>query len=260
MIAGKIPGDSKIDSLRKFHRCKVRAIMAIADVRREYSQGSLQRADLNVNPVAQFQKWFAQAAGETSRSRWRKIGIALFKLWHTILGRAPADPTAMTLATVDKDGRPSTRTVLLKGVDERGFVFYTNHESRKSRDLAENPNAALTFYWPDLERQVCAGGGVTRLSREESAAYFKTRPRGSQLAAWASNQFDVVPDRTALEKKWDEMAARFPNDVPLPPNWGGFVLKPDWIEFWQGRPSRLHDRFRYVRQPDNSWKLEQIAP
>ncbi|HEV2435792.1 MAG TPA: pyridoxamine 5'-phosphate oxidase [Verrucomicrobiae bacterium] len=234
--------------------------MGVADIRREYSHGSLQRVDLDTNPVAQFQKWFAQAAAESSGGRWRKIGIALFKLWHALLGHSPADPTAMVLATVDQAGRPSTRTVLLKGVDERGFVFYTNHESRKSRELAENPNAALTFYWADLERQVCVGGAVNRVSREETEAYFKSRPRGSRLAAWASNQFDVIADRAMLEQKWNEMAARFPGDVPLPPNWGGFVLQPDWIEFWQGRPSRLHDRFRYTRQQDGSWRLERIAP
>lgn len=234
--------------------------MGVADIRREYSQSSLQRADLDTNPVAQFQKWFAQEGGGLSGGYWRKMGIALFKLWHAMLGHAPADPTAMILATVDKDGKPSTRTVLLKGVDERGFVFYTNHESRKSRELAGNPNAALTFYWPDLERQVCVGGTVSKISREETEAYFKSRPRGSQLAAWASNQFDAVADRAVLEKKWHEMAAKFPSDVPLPPNWGGFVLRPDWIEFWQGRPSRLHDRFRYVRQADGSWILERIAP
>ncbi|HKW29367.1 MAG TPA: pyridoxamine 5'-phosphate oxidase, partial [Verrucomicrobiae bacterium] len=209
----------------------------MADIRREYSRGSLRRADLDADPVTQFQTWFAQAAGESSGGRWRKIGIALFKLWHAILGHASADPTAMVLATVDQAGRPSTRTVLLKGVDERGFVFYTNHESRKGRELAENPNAALTFYWPDSERQVCVGGAVDKLTREASEAYFKNRPRGSRLAAWASNQSDVVADRVVLEKKWNEMAKRFPGDVPLPPNWGGFVLKPEWIEFWQGRPS-----------------------
>jgi pyridoxamine 5'-phosphate oxidase len=232
--------------------------MGMADIRREYSQGSLRRADLDANPVAQFQNWFAQAA---SGSRWRKIGIALFKLWHAILGHPPADVNAMTLATVGKDGKPSTRTVLLKGVDERGFVFFTNYDSRKSRELAENFNAALTFYWAGLERQVCVGGAVTKLSHEESEAYFKSRPRGSRLANWASNQYDVVADRAALGKKWDEMAARFSGgDVPLPPNWGGLFLKPEWIEFWQGRPSRLHDRFRYSRQTDGSWKLERLAP
>ncbi len=235
--------------------------MDVADIRREYSHGSLRRADLDNKPVTQFQKWFAQAAGGSSGSRWRKIGIALFKLWHAILGHAPADPTAMVLATVNKDGKPSARAVLLKGVDERGFIFYTNYDSRKGRELADNPNAALTFYWADLERQVCVRGTVSKLTREESEAYFRRRPRGSKLAAWASNQHDVVADRAALEKKWNEMAARFPgNDVPLPPNWGGFVLKPEWIEFWQGRPSRLHDRFRYSRTTTGSWKLERIAP
>jgi pyridoxamine 5'-phosphate oxidase len=155
--------------------------MGVADIRRDYSRGSLRRADLEANPVAQFQKWFAQTAGNSSGGRWRTIGIALFKLWHAVLGHAPADPTAMVLATVDQAGRPSTRTVLLKGVDERGFVFFTNHDSRKGRELADNPNAALTFYWPDWERQVCIGGTVARISREETGSYFKSRPRGSRL-------------------------------------------------------------------------------
>ena len=232
--------------------------MAIADIRRDYSQGELRRADLDANPMAQFNSWFAQAS---AGGRWRKIGIALFKLWHAVLGHSPADVNAMVLATVDKAGKPSTRAVLLKGVDERGFIFFTNYDSRKGLELAENPNAALTFYWPELERQVCVAGIVGKIPREESEAYFKTRPRGSRLAAWASNQYDVVADRAALEKKWDETATRFSGaDVPLPSNWGGFVLNPDWIEFWQGRPSRLHDRFRYTRQPEGSWKLERIAP
>jgi pyridoxamine 5'-phosphate oxidase len=234
--------------------------MAIADIRREYAGGELRRADLDASPLAQFQKWFGQAAGEASGSRWRKIGIALFKLWHAILGHPPADANAMVLATVDKSGRPSTRTVLLKGVDDRGFVFFTNYDSRKGLELAENPNAALTFYWAELERQVCVAGRIEKLSHEESGNYFQSRPRGSRLATWASNQRDVVPDRAALDAKWSEAAAKFPGEVPLPPNWGGYVLKPVRIEFWQGRPSRLHDRFQYTKQPDNSWKLERLAP
>jgi pyridoxamine 5'-phosphate oxidase len=231
--------------------------MATADIRREYSTGELRRADLDANPMAQFNSWFAQAS---AGGRWRKIGIALFKLWHAILGHSPADVNAMVLATVDKSGRPSTRNVLLKGVDKRGFVFYTNYDSRKGLELAENPNAALTFYWPELERQICVAGMIEKISREESEVYFKSRPRGSQLATWASNQRNVVADRAALDAKWNEMAVKFPGDVPLPPNWGGYVLKPERIEFWQGRPSRLHDRFQYTRQPDNSWKLERLAP
>ena len=231
--------------------------MAIADIRREYSTSELRRADLNANPMAQFHSWFAQAS---AGGRWRKIGIALFKLWHAILGHSPADVNAMVLATVDKAGRPSARNVLLKGVDARGFVFFTNYDSRKGLELAENPNAALTFYWPDLERQICVAGAIEKISRAESENYFKSRPPGSQLAAWASNQRDVVADRAVLDAKWNEAAAKYPGEVPLPPNWGGYVLKPGRIEFWQGRPSRLHDRFCYTRQPDNSWKLERLSP
>ena len=231
--------------------------MAIADIRREYSTGELRRADLDADPLAQFKFWFARAS---SGGRWRKIGIALFKLWHAILGHTPGDVNAMVLATVDKNGRPSTRAVLLKGVDARGFIFFTNHDSRKGLELADNPNAALTFYWPELERQVCVAGPVEKIPRGESENYYKSRPRGSRLAAWASNQRDVVAGRAALDAKWSAMAAKFPGDVPLPPNWGGYVLKPERMEFWQGRPSRLHDRFCYTRQPDNSWKLDRLAP
>jgi len=234
--------------------------MAIADIRREYRRGHLERADLEADPLAQFDVWFAQASATQAGSRWLKIGVALYKLWQAILGRSPVDVNAMVLSTVDKDGRPSSRNVLLKGVDERGFIFFTNYDSRKSRELAENPKASLTFYWAELERQVCVAGMVEKISREESEKYFKSRPRGSQLAAWASNQSDAVKDRAALEAKWREMEKKFPNEIPLPPNWGGFVLKPERIEFWQGRASRLHDRFQYVRQPDNSWKLERLAP
>jgi pyridoxamine 5'-phosphate oxidase len=231
--------------------------MALADIRREYEQGGLNRADLGANPLAQFNQWFTQAS---SGSRWRKISIALYKLWHAMLGHVPIDVNTMVLATVDKSGRPSTRAVLLKGADERGFIFFTNYDSRKGRELAENPNAALTFYWPDLEREVCVVGTVDKLPQAESEAYFKSRPKGARLAAWASNQSSVVADRATLEKRWDEMAAKFPGDVPLPPNWGGYVLKPERIEFWQGRLNRLHDRFQYTKQADGSWKLERLAP
>ena len=234
--------------------------MNLADIRRNYSAGGLERADLDANPIREFQEWFARAAAEQSGSRWRKIGIALYKLWHAILGHQPVDINAMVLATADKDGKPSARTVLLKGVEERGFIFFTNYDSRKGRELTENPNAALTFFWHELERQVCVAGTVSKLPVTESEIYFKSRPRGSRLAAWASNQSDVVPDRAALGKKWDEMAAQFPADIPLPPNWGGYVLKPNRIEFWQGRLNRLHDRFCYTRQPDNSWKLDRLSP
>jgi pyridoxamine 5'-phosphate oxidase len=235
--------------------------MEIADIRREYSTGGLNRQDLAADPLAQFQGWFNQASATQSGGRWRRIGIALFKLWHAILGHAPIDPNAMVLATAGKDAAPSARTVLLKGVDERGFIFFTNYDSRKGRELSENENAALVFYWPELERQVCIAGAVSKLPRDESEAYFKSRPKGSRLGAWASNQSEAVASRAMLEKKWQEMAARFSmNDVPLPPNWGGYVLRPSRIEFWQGRPNRLHDRFRYSRQPGNSWKIERLSP
>jgi pyridoxamine 5'-phosphate oxidase len=234
--------------------------MNLGDFRENYRRGALGRAALGADPLAQFEAWFQDAAGEKSRSRWRKIGIALFKLWSAVCNHRPADMNAMTLATADKNGKPSTRTVLLKSVDDRGFVFFTNYDSRKGRELADNPNAALTFFWPELERQICIAGTVTRLPAAESEAYFKSRPRGSRLAAWASNQSDPVPDRAVLEAKWRELEKKFPGDVPLPPNWGGFILKPERIEFWQGRPSRLHDRFNYARQADGSWVIERLAP
>src|SRR5688572_16178274 len=235
--------------------------MAMADLRREYSLGGLNRQELDANPLNQFQNWFGQASAARQGCRWRKIGIALFKLWHAILGHAPADVNAMVLATTTRDGQPSARTVLLKGVDERGFVFFTNYDSRKGQELSENPTGALVFYWPDLERQVCVAGTVTKLPAAESEAYFKSRPKGSRLAAWASNQSSVVPDRDALERQWCEMEARFPGEeIPCPPNWGGYVLSPNRFEFWQGRPNRLHDRFRYLRQADNSWAIERLSP
>jgi pyridoxamine 5'-phosphate oxidase len=214
--------------------------MSLADLRREYTSGGLRRADLDANPIKQFQKWFAQA----------EIALAKNQL----------DVNAGTLATADKNGIPSARVVLLKGLDERGFTFFTNYDSRKGRELAENPNAALVFYWHELERQVCIAGSVKKTSREESENYFKSRPRGSQLAAWASDQSKTISDRAALETNWQELEKKFATDIPLPPNWGGFILKPERIEFWQGRPSRLHDRFSYTRRPDNSWKLERLAP
>ncbi|MEY4916556.1 MAG: pyridoxine 5-phosphate oxidase [Verrucomicrobiota bacterium] len=234
--------------------------MNLSDFREDYQRGALDRAALDANPLAQFETWFRNATGEQSQSRWRKIGIALYKLWSAICNHRPADINAMTLATVDSAGKPSTRTVLLKTVDERGFIFFTNYDSRKGRELAENPNAALTFFWSDLERQVCVAGTVTKLPVAESENYFKSRPRGSQIGAWASKQSEAVPDRAALEAEWRELEKKFPGDVPLPPNWGGFILRPERIEFWQGRPSRLHDRFSYTRQTDGAWKIERLAP
>jgi len=234
--------------------------MPIADLRRDYQADTLDRAQLAADPLEQFQRWFSIAVGTQTGSRWRKISIALYKLWHALLGHASPDANAMTLCTVDAQGRPSSRTVLLKGADERGFIFFTNYDSRKGNELAANPNAALTFFWPELERQVCVAGTVTKLSKEESETYFKSRPRGSQLSAWASNQSSVVPDRAALEKQWKEIELKFPTDIPLPPNWGGYILAHTRIEFWQGRPSRLHDRFSYTKQLDGSWNIDRLSP
>ena len=211
--------------------------MSIADLRKSYNLAGLRRADLEANPIRQFQKWLQQA-----------IEAQLL------------EPTAMTLATTDKNGRPSSRMVLLKGLDERGFVFYTSYESRKARELEENPNAAIVFYWAELERQARVTGAASRIPRAESEAYFKTRPRGHQLGAWVSAQSEVIARRAVLEDRLKQFEQKYPNAVPLPPFWGGYVLAPVEIEFWQGRPNRLHDRFRYTKRADGNWLIERLAP
>ena len=211
--------------------------MSIADLRKSYNLAGLRRADLEANPIRQFQKWLQQA-----------IEAQLL------------EPTAMTLATTDKNGRPSSRMVLLKGLDERGFIFYTSYESRKARELEENPNAAIVFYWAELERQARVTGAASRIPRAESEAYYKTRPRGHQLGAWVSAQSEVIARRAVLEDRLKQFEQKFPNAAPLPPFWGGYVLAPVEIEFWQGRPNRLHDRFRYSKQADGNWLIERLAP
>lgn len=235
--------------------------MALADIRREYTLGGLRRRDLAPEPISQFRAWFDQALGARAGGRVLKFFVNLYKAFLMLGGAQPADVNAMTLATVDAEGRPSARVVLLKGVDERGFVFYTNYHSRKGRELAANPRGALVFYWADLERQVCVSGEVRKLPEAESDAYFSSRPRGSRIAACASDQSQVVRDRAELEQRWRQEETRYAGrEVPRPPHWGGYVLVPDRIEFWQGRPNRLHDRFCYSRQPDNTWKIERLAP
>jgi pyridoxamine 5'-phosphate oxidase len=211
--------------------------MTLADLRREYTLAGLRRADLDPDPIAQFQKWFAQA-----------------------LGAEIVEPNAMTLATVAANGQPSTRIVLLKGVDARGFSFFTNYESRKGRELAENPKVSLTFFWGGLERQVSIAGTVSKLSREESEAYFAVRPLGSQRGAWVSKQSTVVANREYLEKRITEVEAQFGDKVPTPPYWGGYLVTPTCLEFWQGRPNRLHDRFRYTKTAAGAWQIDRLSP
>jgi len=235
--------------------------MSIADLRREYNLTGLRRKDLEADPIVQFKRWFEQAQGARASGRLRKFFVRLYKRLLLMSGAELIDLTAMTLATADKQGQPSARVVLLKGVDQRGFVFYTNYGSRKAQELTENPHAALVFYWSDQERQVCVAGEISKLSPQESDAYFKTRPRGSQLGAWASKQSAVIRDRAALEEQWRQMEARFPGEaIPRPDFWGGYILCPVRIEFWQGRANRLHDRFCYTRQTDQSWVIERLSP
>ena len=235
--------------------------MSIADLRREYNLTGLRRKDLEADPILQFKRWFAQAQGERASGRMRKFFVRLYKRLLLMGGAELLDLTAMTLATTDQQGRPSARVVLLKGVDERGFIFYTNYESRKGQELADNPHAALVLYWSDQERQVCIAGEVSKLPPAESDAYHKTRPRGGQLGAWASKQSAVIRDRAALEEKWKQLEAQYAGqDVPRPPFWGGYLLRPARVEFWQGRANRLHDRFCYTRQADNTWQIERLSP
>jgi len=211
----------------------------IASLRRSYSLQSLEENEVAPNPFDQFKTWFEQAmAGQIT------------------------EPNAMTLATVNADGRPSARTVLLKGFDERGFIFYTNYLSRKGQEIAENPFGALLFCWLDLERQIRIEGKIEKVSSEESLAYFITRPKSSQIGAWASPQSQVIPGRKVLEDKQAELSENYAasESLPLPPHWGGYVIRPDYFEFWQGRESRLHDRVVYSKNDDNSWVINRLAP
>ena len=208
----------------------------LAQLRQDYSLKTLDESEVDGDPLKQFGVWMVEA----------------------IHARVP-EPTAMALATADAKARPSGRIVLLKGVDPRGFVFFTNYQSRKGAELAQNPFAALTFMWKELERQVRIEGSVERVSTEESAAYYATRPLGSRIGAWASPQSQEIENRAWLEKRWQEMQRQHGEAPPLPPHWGGYRVVPDYLEFWQGRLSRLHDRIAYSRL-GNTWTTARLAP
>ena len=209
----------------------------LQNLRQDYRMASLSESDVAADPILQFQKWFSEAVNA--------------KLY---------EPNVMTFATADSDGKPSARIVLLKGFDEQGFVFYTNYESKKAQDLVENPQAALVFFWAELERQVRIEGIVSKVDKEISEAYFQSRPIGSQIGAIASAQSSVLTDRSILEERVAELTAQYEGKtIPKPEHWGGYLVEPKHIEFWQGRSSRLHDRITYD-YTDGSWKINRLAP
>ena len=210
--------------------------MNIADIRKDYALRRLDEADVDADPFKQFHAWLAQA-----------------------LEAQVPEPTAMTLATVDEEGSPSARIMLLKALDARGFVFYTNYESRKGAQLAARPRAALTFFWKELERQVRIEGGIEKVSAAEADEYFASRPLGSRIGAWASTQSATIDSRQWLEGRVKAAEAQYGDNPPRPAHWGGYRVLPDWLEFWQGRQSRLHDRIAYTRVA-HSWKVSRLSP
>ncbi|BAY12452.1 pyridoxamine 5'-phosphate oxidase [Calothrix sp. NIES-2098] len=210
----------------------------IADLRKDYTLQDLSESEVDLNPFIQFKQWFEQA-----------------------LSAQLPEPNAMTIATATPDGKPSARMVLLKDFDERGFVFFTNYNSRKGQELAENPQAALVFWWAELERQVRITGRVEKVSEPESDRYFYSRPENSRLGAWASNQSEVLASREELELRLQELQHKYENqEIPRPAHWGGLRVIPTEIEFWQGRSSRLHDRLLYTRLDNDSWQIERLSP
>ncbi|WP_299429508.1 pyridoxamine 5'-phosphate oxidase [uncultured Meiothermus sp.] len=209
----------------------------LRDLRSDYTYRTFSEQDADPNPFRQFEHWLAEA-----------------------LEAHLHEPHGMTLSTVGENGRPGSRVVLLRGLDDRGFVFFSNYQSRKGRELATHPWACLNFWWPPLERQVRIEGRVEKVEPELSDAYFASRPYDSQVASAASPQSEVIASREVLEQRIAELKARYPGNMPRPAHWGGFRLRPDTLEFWQGRPNRLHDRLAYRLQPDGGWKIERLAP
>ena len=210
---------------------------SIADIRKDYSLHSLNESDVASSPIQQFTKWFDEA-----------------------LASEILEVNAMTLATSSKDGKPSARIVLLKGFDERGFVFFTNYESNKGKALNENPHTALVFFWKEIERQVRVEGVIEKISAAESDEYFFSRPEGSRIGAWASPQSKIIESRNILEENVQRFSNEFKNSIPRPPHWGGYRVMPELIEFWQGRSNRLHDRIQYTKTGSGSWKVDRLAP
>ena len=210
----------------------------ISHIRTDYIKHQLSESEVDKDPIKQFEVWFKEA-----------------------LDSAVKEPNAMTLAT-SVNGRPSVRIVLIKGFDDQGFVFFTNYSSRKGRELAENPLASLNFFWPELERQVRIEGTINKISQEESEAYYQSRDRGSRIGAWASSQSQIIPDRDFLEASVKEIADKYPDEtyIPKPDFWGGYRLVPDYVEFWQGRKSRLHDRIVYRKGNEDNWEIVRLAP
>ena len=210
----------------------------IADIRRDYSHKSLSEKDVDASAIRQFEKW-----------------------WHEAVNSKIDEVNAMTLATASIDALPSARIVLLKEVNEKGFVFFTNYESYKAQQLAENPKACLVFFWKELERQVRITGLIEKISSKQSDDYFQSRPESSRIGAWASPQSRVIEDREWLDEKFNELVNKMEGTaIPRPPHWGGYIVKPVVIEFWQGRPSRLHDRIQYSLDENGEWKIERLAP